>query len=46
MVKAKLDATSYETLRDVCNDLGQIFNNAKRCEWYDSRRHCAKARTP
>ncbi|KAK4687188.1 hypothetical protein P7C73_g2928, partial [Tremellales sp. Uapishka_1] len=30
MVQAKLDASAYETLRDVCNDLSQIFNNAKR----------------
>lgn len=31
-VQQKLDASSYQTLRDVTNDIGQIFNNAKRCE--------------
>lgn len=31
-VQQKLDALSYQTLRDVTNDIGQIFNNAKRCE--------------
>ncbi len=32
MVQRKLDAAGYETLKDVCADLGQIFNNAKRCK--------------
>jgi len=31
MVQQKLDAKSYETLKDVVADFGQIFNNAKRC---------------
>ncbi|WWC92244.1 uncharacterized protein L201_007198 [Kwoniella dendrophila CBS 6074] len=30
MVQQKLDASEYQTLKDVCADLGQIFNNAKR----------------
>jgi hypothetical protein len=36
MVQAKLDDSSYETLREVFNDLGQIFNNAKRCRLVSS----------
>lgn len=32
MVKQKLDKQEYETLKEVVTDLGQIFNNAKRCE--------------
>ncbi|WVQ85899.1 hypothetical protein IAT38_008067 [Cryptococcus sp. DSM 104549] len=30
MVHSKLEASEYQTLKDVCADLGQIFNNAKR----------------
>jgi hypothetical protein len=33
MVKAKLDSKAYENLRGVERDLGQIFNNAKRCKY-------------
>ena len=32
MVDKKLQAKGYETLKEVIADLGQIFNNAKRCE--------------
>lgn len=32
MVDKKLKAKEYETLKDVIADLGQIFNNAKRCK--------------
>ncbi|KAL1410050.1 hypothetical protein Q8F55_004052 [Vanrija albida] len=35
-VKDKLDAAKYDTLRDVCHDLGQIWNNAKRYNIKDS----------
>lgn len=31
-VRAKLDQSEYDTLKDVVADIGQIFNNAKRCE--------------
>lgn len=31
MVQAKLKGGEYQTLKDVTTDLGQIFNNAKRC---------------
>ena len=31
MVQQKLESKSYETLKDVVADFGQIFNNAKRC---------------
>ncbi|WWD08343.1 hypothetical protein V865_006455 [Kwoniella europaea PYCC6329] len=30
IVHNKLEAGEYQTLKDVCTDLGQIFNNAKR----------------
>nr|XP_018259645.1 uncharacterized protein I303_07713 [Kwoniella dejecticola CBS 10117]OBR81803.1 hypothetical protein I303_07713 [Kwoniella dejecticola CBS 10117] len=30
IVQQRLDASEYQTLKDVCADLGQIFNNAKR----------------
>ncbi|WVW80887.1 hypothetical protein I302_102878 [Kwoniella bestiolae CBS 10118] len=30
IVHNKLEAGEYHTLKDVCTDLGQIFNNAKR----------------
>ncbi|WVR08581.1 hypothetical protein IAU60_005636 [Kwoniella sp. DSM 27419] len=36
MVHAKLEAGEYQTLKDVCADLGQIFNNAKRYNMTDS----------
>lgn len=32
IVKAKLDTQDYQTLKEVVADIGQIFNNAKRCE--------------
>lgn len=32
MVKTKLDAQDYQTLKEVVADIGQIFNNAKRCK--------------
>lgn len=31
-VRSKLDQSEYDTLKDVVADIGQIFNNAKRCE--------------
>jgi hypothetical protein len=34
MVQQKLESKSYETLKDVVADFGQIFNNAKRCTWF------------
>ena len=37
MVDKKLQAKGYETLKEVVADLGQIFNNAKRCEWACTR---------
>jgi hypothetical protein len=37
MVHQKLVSKSYETVKDVVADLGQIFNNAKRCELTDWR---------
>ncbi|WRT70655.1 uncharacterized protein IL334_007653 [Kwoniella shivajii] len=30
IVHAKLESNQYQSLKDVCSDLGQIFNNAKR----------------
>jgi hypothetical protein len=33
MVNQKLASKSYEQVKDVVADLGQIFNNAKRCRW-------------
>lgn len=32
-VDAKLSKKEYQTLKDVVADIGQIFNNAKRCEY-------------
>ena len=31
-VDAKLKNKEYQTLKEVVVDIGQIFNNAKRCE--------------
>lgn len=31
MVHKKLEKKEYNTLKEVCADLGQIWNNAKRC---------------
>lgn len=31
-VRQKLDKEEYDDLQDVVADLGQIFNNAKRCK--------------
>lgn len=31
MVHEKLEAKSYQTFKEVTVDIGQIFNNAKRC---------------
>lgn len=39
MVKTKLDAQDYQTLKEVVADIGQIFNNAKRCK-SSMRRPC------
>lgn len=36
MVKDRLDKGQYATLNDVCNDLGQIWNNAKRYNMRES----------
>nr|ODN89897.1 hypothetical protein L203_01814 [Cryptococcus depauperatus CBS 7841] len=36
IVKEKLEAAEYQTLKDVCTDIGQIFNNAKRYNMKDS----------
>ncbi|WWC72539.1 uncharacterized protein I206_106501 [Kwoniella pini CBS 10737] len=36
IVHQKLDASEYQSLKDVCADLGQIFNNAKRYNVKDS----------
>lgn len=32
MVDTKLKNKEYQTLKEVVTDIGQIFNNAKRCE--------------
>ena len=31
IVKQKLDEAAYDNLKAVVTDIGQIFNNAKRC---------------
>lgn len=36
MVKERLDKSQYNTLNDVCNDFGQIWNNAKRYNMRES----------
>lgn len=36
MVKEKLDKAQYDTLNDVCNDMSQIWNNAKRYNMRES----------
>lgn len=37
MVETKLNAMEYQTLREICGDLGQMFTNAKRCRCAISR---------
>ena len=38
-VDAKLKNKEYQTLKEVVTDIGQIFNNAKRCELFRSGVH-------
>jgi hypothetical protein len=35
IVHQRLEDGSYDTLKAVVSDLGQIFNNAKRCKLAD-----------
>lgn len=35
-VESRLNKKEYHTLKDVVADIGQIFNNAKRCERFPS----------